>query len=156
MTATTYQKAIKLLARRSHSRCELENKLLRSSDRSTVKEVLDRLVSAGYLDDSRYAWERADYLRRHKHWGNHRIQLDLRRRGVDAKIVHHALTQLEREHPELSALRRVILSRIERSGTPETLSEVKKVFDRCIRLGYPPAMVRNELELYFNNLDWEE
>lgn len=156
MTTSTYQKALKLLARRSHSRHELKNKLLRHSDQPSVEAALDRLVSAGYLDDQRFACERSLYLRQHKRWGNYRIRLDLKRRGVSARIIHYALTQLEDEQPELSTLRHVILAGIERSGTPETLSDVKKVFDRCIRLGYPPAMVRNELEHYFNTLNWKE
>ncbi|HLV01176.1 MAG TPA: regulatory protein RecX [Acidobacteriota bacterium] len=156
MTASTYEKALKLLARRAHSRRQLEKKLLRSSDQSVVEEVLERLTAAGYLDDSQYAFSRADYLRRHKKWGNLRIRLDLKKNGVSATIIDYALSQLEEEQPELATLRRVILSGIERFGTPVRVSDLKKIFDRCVRLGYSPAMVRSELEIYFSSVNWEE
>ncbi len=51
-----YENAVRLLARREHSRFELREKLIRRGVREDlVEQVLDKLVEQDYLSDSRYA-----------------------------------------------------------------------------------------------------
>jgi len=155
LKSSLYNQAVGLLARRAHSREELRRKLVRKGDPDQVLEVLARLETLGYLNDEDYAWLRARSQRISKRWGRRRIALDLKSRGVDAKIIDLVLSRLEIELPELDSLRQLIQSWIRSFGSPTTVSQLKRLFDRCLRLGYTPEVVRTELEECFHKLDWD-
>src|SRR5690348_15541258 len=53
--SSAYERAIRLLARRAHSRLELKRKLLRTHDAAAVEGALERVAGAGYLDDGAFA-----------------------------------------------------------------------------------------------------
>lgn len=84
-------KAIALLARREHSRMELQRKLLRAGcDGAIVGPVLDALESQKLLSDQRFAEGLARV--RGARYGSRRVADDLRRTGVGAEaaaLVHH-------------------------------------------------------------------
>jgi regulatory protein len=154
LKSSLYNQAVRFLARRAHSREELRRKLLRKATTDEITSVLDRLEDLGYLDDQEFAWLRARSQRTSKHWGNRRVRLDLKSRGLDARIVELTLSRLEAELPEVDGLRHLTQSWIQRFGSPTTVTQLKKLFDRCLRLGYAPEKVRRELEEYFGTLDW--
>ncbi len=82
-----YAQALKLLARREHSRSELAQKLAqRGIDREHAIVALQRLMDAGYLSDQRYAQARVTELLR-RHYGPLRAQADLRAHGVDGDTI---------------------------------------------------------------------
>lgn len=97
------ERAAAALARRDHSRCELEQALdrrgVRASERGDALETMERL---GYLDDARLATRRAETLAQ-RGYGDEAIRVDLERRGLEAGEIRHALGRLERE--ELRARR---------------------------------------------------
>lgn len=77
--------AVKLLARREHSRAELALKLRkRGFSDTTVEAVLDECETQGWLDDRRfadiYARQRMEGL-----YGPVRIMAELQQRGVEAE-----------------------------------------------------------------------
>ena len=73
-----------LLARREHSRRELENKLiLRSFDENLIGEVLDKLEQDGLLSNQRFAQSFVE-SRYAKGQGPHRIRRELAERGINA------------------------------------------------------------------------
>lgn len=153
----SYERALRLLAARSHSRMELRRKLLRRSDTSSrqVEDILERLESQGYLDDEAFAYQCA-LGRRRKRWGLTRIARDLRSRGIEAGIIERIVERVGRETQESNVLQEVIQRWIEKSGTPQTASQLKKLYDRCIRLGYSPEPVRRQLAPFFETIDWNE
>jgi len=76
-------RALRLLARREHSRAELARKLAAHADnREAMEAVLEALVAGKQLSDERYAEERARQLGRK--FGAARIRHDLMAKGVDA------------------------------------------------------------------------
>ena len=154
MESSLYSRAIRFLARRSHSREELRRKLILTGSSEEVETVLTRLEELRYLNDEDFAFQRARFQRKSKNWGNRRIQLDLKSRGLDARIIELTLSRLEAELPEVDSLHQLTQSWIRRVGPPKTVSQLKKLFDRCIRLGYRPESVRTELEDYFQGLNW--
>ena len=155
MKTSLFNQAVRFLARRAHSREELRRKLLRKETPDEVRPVLLRLEELGYLNDEEFAWIKARSQRQSKHWGNRRIQLDLKSRGLDARIIEFALSRLEVELPEVDSLHQLTQSWIRSSGSPTTVSQLKKLFDRCLRLGYTPEQVRTELKDFFGNLSWD-
>jgi len=78
------RQAMDLLARREHSRVELERKLrARSGDADLIRDVLDELEQDGLLSAERFAesFVAARYARGQ---GPYRIRRELADRGVDA------------------------------------------------------------------------
>ncbi|MGM0677313.1 regulatory protein RecX [Ectothiorhodospira marina] len=87
--------ALRLLARREHSRYELAGKLAaRGFARDSVETVLDDLESEGWLSDSRFVSEFVRYRIRQGQ-GPLRITADLRHRGIDEAQARQALQAAE-------------------------------------------------------------
>jgi len=83
-----YARALRHLARREHSRAELERKLEPHAGSSElVARVLEALILKKQLSDERYAEERARLLSRK--YGAVRIRYDLKAKGVDRETIDH-------------------------------------------------------------------
>lgn len=77
-------RALRLLARREHSRAELARKLRpRAESAEALERLLDELVARRQLSDERYAEERTHWLSRK--YGAARIRRDLLSKGVSAE-----------------------------------------------------------------------
>jgi SOS response regulatory protein OraA/RecX len=77
-------RAVKALARRDHSSASLKARLARAGvpdDAST--QAIDALARAGYIDDARFARDRAEHLAA-KGYGNEWIRGDLEAQGASA------------------------------------------------------------------------
>jgi regulatory protein len=89
-------RALRLLARREHSRAELGRKLARYAESSVALEVLLLdLEKRKQLSDERFASERAHSLSRK--YGAARIRQDLKARGVDAQLIDRISSEGELE-----------------------------------------------------------
>ena len=78
-------RALRLLARREHSRAELGRKLApRAESPEALHALLDALEQKKQLSDERYASERARVLARK--FGAARIRLDLKSKGIDGAL----------------------------------------------------------------------
>ncbi|MCP5150492.1 MAG: regulatory protein RecX [Ectothiorhodospiraceae bacterium] len=85
------QRALGLLARREHSRRELERKLLRrGEDPDELREVLAALAGEGLLSESRYAEQRTRSLAE-RGYGSRRVAAELRERGLAGELVTRSL-----------------------------------------------------------------
>ena len=86
-TATELRaRALRLLARREHSRAELARKLApRSESPQALEFLLLELEKRKQLSDERFASERAHVLSRK--YGAARIRRDLKAKGVDAQVI---------------------------------------------------------------------
>jgi len=142
-------RAMRLLAIRDHSEAELARKLFRHGSSAEVQAVLADLRARGYLNDQALGYRRALYLRTRKLIGNQRIAHELQRLGLDAKIIGPILDQVEDEVPEAVSLQEAVRARVAKSKLPRTRAELKRLFDFAVRLGYPPAAVREVLEPFF-------
>jgi regulatory protein len=149
-----YQRAMRLLARRNHSRLELHHKLVRTHPSELVEEILDRLEEKGFLNDENFALERALLGRERRLWGDLRVFQDLKNFGIDAKMIEQILEQVNRKKEEVESLQEAIDLWVNKSGEPQTPSPLKKLFDHCVRLGYAPHTVRQQLGPYFDHIDW--
>jgi regulatory protein len=79
-------RALRLLARREHSRLELTRKLAPHAESDEVlRQVLDDLVAKRQLSDERYAEERVRWLARK--YGAAKIRHDLKSKGLDPELV---------------------------------------------------------------------
>jgi regulatory protein len=112
------ERAIKLLARREHTRRELARKLAAAAeDPVEIERLLDELEARGWLSETRVA-EQLIHTRRDR-FGARRIERDLRGKGVSEEAVAAALPQLK--EGELEAARGVWRRKFGRQ--PRTASE---------------------------------
>jgi regulatory protein len=108
---TAYETAIRLLARRPHSRKEVTQKLrLRGCPDPILSEVLRRLIDKGYIDDAATCETYCQELIR-KGFGPRVIRQRLASRGIDAGLIRSALTrhylfEVVRENARRAALRK--------------------------------------------------
>ncbi len=85
-------RALGYLARREHSRAELEAKLRRhAGPEEDIGSLLDDFVSRGWLSEKRLVEQVVNHSRR---FGAARVLNDLRRRGVDPALVGEAARPL--------------------------------------------------------------
>ena len=81
--AAALQKAYRLLSLRPHSEKELEKKLREKGFPAVViKETLEKLHDLKYLNDASFAVSLARNLAVNKLWGNRKIALSLREKGI--------------------------------------------------------------------------
>ena len=154
MSPSLYDYAVRLLSRRSYGSEELRRKLQRRAGKEEVDKALARLEQIGYLNDKEYAYQRAKFRREVRRWGNHRIAQDLTRLGLSARIVKLTLGKLEEECPEAQSFQQVTQAWMKSSGAPISISQLKKLYDHCIRLGYSSEHVRSGLQEYFDKIGW--
>ena len=89
-------RALRMLARREHSRQELERKLVahrESSETDALAEVLDKLEQQGYLSEQR-AVEQIARTRRAR-FGSQRIVHELKAKGIDSHWIDNILPTLK-------------------------------------------------------------
>jgi regulatory protein len=89
--------ALRILNSRDYSQTELRQRLTdKGFDPARIEAALKRCLELGYLNDARYALNRATSLMNQGRAVGKRILLDLRQHGVDEEIANRAL-QLARE-----------------------------------------------------------
>jgi regulatory protein len=92
LAASLRAQAIRWLARREHSRAELEHKLLAKGwEKSEVRGALDELTALGYLSDARYA--RALIAQKGGRYSRRGIAAELKAKGVGAQEADAALAE---------------------------------------------------------------
>ncbi len=89
-------RALRLLARREHSRLELTRKLApHAESEASLEDVLGRLVEKKQLSDEGYAAERVRWLARK--YGAAKIRHDLKSKGVAPELVERVSSKDDRE-----------------------------------------------------------
>lgn len=89
------EKALRLLAFRSHSEKELSDKLiLAGAKKEDLQYVLDFVKEYGFVNDAEYAVHLAKDLQNLKKYGQKRIQEELKKRGIAREYIENALSEL--------------------------------------------------------------
>ena len=104
MAESLRARALRLLARREHSRVELARKLaVHAEDQAEVERVLDELEARGWLSERRVV-EQMVHARRSR-FGARRIERDLLAKGISEDAIAAALPEVR--GGELQAAREV-------------------------------------------------
>ena len=86
--------ALRILTRRDYSQTELRQRLTdKGFEPKRIEAALQRCLELGYLDDARYALNRATSLMNQGRAVGKRILLDLRQHGVNEETANRALEQ---------------------------------------------------------------
>jgi len=145
--AAAKQKAYRLLSLRPHSEKELEKKLREKGfPAAVVKEALEKLHDLKYLDDASFAVQWARNLAVNKLWGDKKIFVNLREKGVAAELISAAVEEARREISEEKAL--AFLIKKKASGKKLNilnLKEKKRIFQSLMGRCFPPGLILKKL-----------
>jgi regulatory protein len=134
--ASPRERALRLLARREHSRAELARKLAESGcDPTEVEALLDDFEKRNWLSDRRFAesWV-ADHLARA---GSVKLAFELRQRGVGEAIIDAVLD--EARDSEVERARAVWQKKF--GTTPVDLAERAKQMRFLQGRGFAPEVI---------------
>lgn len=100
-----FSAALRLLTRRDRSETELRQKLEQFGFSLTaINTAVEKCRKYNYLDDDRYAKERARALMRNGRGVGRKIGLDLRHRGIGEELILKAISTAEEEFPPTNLL----------------------------------------------------
>lgn len=143
--------ALDRLAQRSRSRAELHESMRRKSIPDDLCEVvLQRLETAGLVNDAEFArsWVRA--RQSSKGLARRALAAELKHKGVDDHLIVEALGELDHE-VERQTAHRLVQARLRRSDQTSDPKQVRRLTSMLARKGYPHQVafdvVRIELGL---------
>ena len=141
-------KAIRLLLFRSRSTCELREKLRdKGFPPDTIDEVTRWLEERGYLDDRSYAENLARVLAVNRLWGNFKIRLSLREKGIPPAFIEEALQAVRRDLGEREAMEKYMQKKYGKTGEADinskefTLGERHRLFRSLSSRGFPRELI---------------
>ena len=141
--ADPYADAVRLQARREHSRSELRRKLVhKGHEAEAVDEVLDRLAAQRYQSDARFV-ETFVRHRVQQGYGPVRIVAELRERGVDESDAEAGIAAADADWHVLA--RDVALKRFGDAPAADAREWAKRARYLQSR-GFPADMVRRALK----------
>ena len=144
--SSLYEAAIKILMRRAHSVHEMKQALeRRCDDKSLIKKVMDRLKSAGYIDDARYAKQFARQRTEVRKQGKFRVARDLRARGVPDRHIETALEEISQSTDESSLVRQRIERKLRASRGEIDDKKLASLYRSLLRSGFSADVIRREL-----------
>lgn len=90
--------ALRILTLRDHSEQDLEDRLRRKGfSAQDIAATLARCKELGYLDDRRFARQRAQSLLESGRAVGHRLVAELKQQGIDAELAQRAASSAETE-----------------------------------------------------------
>jgi len=138
------QRALRLLMYRGRSTAELRQRLKEKGfPGETIEKVIDRLAELKYLDDDLFAREWARSCAVNKLWGNRRIFLSLREKGIPAAMIEGAIDEARKELDERAAIERILEKRF-RKRDPSLLSmekEKRRLGQTLTARGFSPHLI---------------
>jgi regulatory protein len=145
--AAAKQKAYRLLSLRPHSEKELEKKLREKGFPAVViKETLEKLHDLKYLNDASFAAGWARNLVVNKLWGNKKIVLSLREKGLAAELINVSIEKAREELSEEDAVEILIKKKAAKKKLATfDVKEKQRIFQSLMGRGFPPGLILNKL-----------
>ncbi len=142
-----FSAALRLLTGRDRSEAELRDKLRQFGFAApAIDNCIEKCRDYGYLDDQRYALERARALMRSGRGTGRKVLLELRHRGIDETIAQQALEIASGEFPSEDLLREQLERRFPRfSYATADERERRRVVGFFQRRGFPLEEIFNIL-----------
>ncbi len=139
---SAYEKGIQYLSMRAYSEKELFNKLKLKYGADASQRAIDKMSYYGYIDDESFCRQYARHLFDVKKYDLKRISYELRQKGVDAEIIDKTLETLDNE-----PIKRIIdMLGSKYSNMLDSPKDVKRLFNRFIRMGYSFRDIRSAFE----------
>ncbi len=138
-----YSEALKIVLARRRTQKEVSDLLIKKGyEAHEAHEAAQHYAEQGYIDDADYAIRYAHDAARIKGYGEHRIRMALREKGVDGQYIDDAIADTEFNIKEVI---------IKKFGQPRkvTYEQMNKMCAAIIRRGFSPGEVtRTVKEIY--------
>lgn len=147
MNTDWYTWAAARCARQEFSRRDISTKLMnKGAMADEAREVVDRLVSEGFIDDARYARAFVADKFRFERWGRVKISYMLHLKGLPDDVVDEALHQID-DTQYVETLKDLLEAKLRtlRAVTPFALRQ--KVARTAISRGFEPDLVFQVMNL---------
>ncbi len=133
-----------LLGRQAYTAAQVKEKLVRKEVApEIIQQVLEKLEDYRFLDDARYAEQYIQSRQRHK--GKLALKQELRRKGVDEKLVEGALQGLDDES-QLEHATALLQKQLPRLQTDDPRKSYGKAYAFLARKGFTSDIIRQALE----------
>ncbi|MEJ2524439.1 MAG: regulatory protein RecX [Desulfuromonadales bacterium] len=145
--ARAWSTALRILTRRDHSQAELRQRLIaKGFAADQIDAVIGRCRKYGYLDDLRFAINRATALMRQGRGVGPRILRDLKQRGISAEIAEQALTTARETCDEDTVLGELLARKFADFSYPSaTAGEKRRVVHYLQRRGFTMSCIMDHL-----------
>ena len=138
-----FDRATEYLARRLHSRAELQKKLTaREYGKRIVEDVLNDLERLGYIDDKKFATAKALSAARHKQHGKRRAAQELLKSGVQQETTRRALEDVYDAHDSLAVARQLAQKQAPRLRKLDPIVARRRLAGMLLRRGFSYDEVR--------------
>jgi regulatory protein len=135
----TYDRALNMLAARARSSAELRRLLIRKGEPADqVTIVIDRLLTAGFLDDASFARQFARSKALGAGLSRRRLQQELARRGVDRDLSDDAIDEVlvEEGIDDRTSIERVARKKLRALSRLDAPTQRRRMYAFLARRGY--------------------
>jgi regulatory protein len=141
-------KAYRFLALRARSERELRDKLLEKGfAESVINKVITKLADLKYLDDNSFAGQWARNLAVNKLYGNRRIKLSLREKGIPQAAIDQAIEEARMELSERVAVEKLIQKKTgRRKSVDMDIREKHRLYQWLVGKGFPVDLIYERLK----------
>ncbi|MFQ5894012.1 MAG: regulatory protein RecX [Nitrospinota bacterium] len=138
--------AYRLLARRARSVAEIESGLAeRRFSQSVIRQTVEHLAAAGYLDDGAFARAHARYLMEARPMGRRRLAWELSQKGLAESLVAEAVEEVWAGRSEHHVAREVAQRRLEAYRGLDGATIRRRLKGYLARRGFPYDAIRTVL-----------
>lgn len=142
-----FDRAIRYLEARLHSRSELVTKLKRLEyPLAMIDSVLDHLTEMGYVNDQRFAETRAELSAKHKHHGPNRARIELARKGVTGETARRAVEQVYEAHDSSQVARELASKKMKSLARLEPQVAKRRLYGMLLRRGFDYDTIKPVVE----------
>ncbi len=147
-----YAFALKALTRRNFATCELEKKLLESSDDpSLVPAIIERLKVSGYLNDRRTIEIFVQSQRNQKSRGRTRIEYELRKKGLSLGLIREVMDEVYPAKDENEPLIRALEKKLKTLSPPFDAKKLARLYNHLFARGFQSEAIHHELRKRFHS-----
>ena len=139
---SAYEKGLTYLSMRAYARKELFNKLKLKYGAQASERAIEKMEYYGYIDDEAFCRMYARHLFETKKYDIKRISYELKLKGIDVEIIDNTLKTLDNE-----PIQRIIdMLRTKYEKNLDSPKDIKRIFNRFIRMGYSFGDVKSAFE----------
>ena len=115
-----------------------------SSSNSDINEVIGKLISDDYLNETRFSESFVRGKFKNKNWGRIRLSLELKKRSISNKNIEIAMRQIDEDDYKNKFKERFYFL-VEKFKNEKKIVMKKKIFDYFNYRGWEHAIIYNEI-----------
>ncbi len=115
-----------------------------SSSNSDINEVIGKLISDDYLNETRFSESFVRGKFKNKNWGRVRLSLELKKRSISKKNIEIAMRQIHEDDYQNKFKERFYFL-VEKFKNEKKIVIKKKIFDYFNYRGWEHAIIYNEI-----------